>query len=188
MPRSSGRPFLTEIAKLKLLFRLADLSFLARASKLLNPYIRHYLTPGINALTPKDIREILWCGLHVKCTQCGQGKPYQGWHLLNERCVHCGCEFQNREGNCWAFMYLSTVFFTGLFILTILLTRPPTIFIGQVIVVVSALAITGITLLYRKGVALAIDYLVDNKVDRQDDRLGGSQTPDSRPPTPDASQ
>ena len=84
-------------------------------------------------------------------------------------------------------MYLSTAFFTGLFILTILLTRPPTIFIGQVIVVVSALAITGITLLYRKGVALAIDYLVDNKVDRQDDRLGGSQTPDSRPPTPDAS-
>ena len=84
-------------------------------------------------------------------------------------------------------MYLSTAFFTGLFILTILLTRPPTIFIGQVIIVASALAIIGITLPYRKGVALAIDYLVDNKLDRQDDRPGGSQTPDSRPSTPDAS-
>jgi hypothetical protein len=71
-------------------------------------------------------------------------------------------------------MYLSTAFFTGLFILTILLTHPPTIFMGQVVIVLSALAITGFTLPYRKGIALAIDYLVDTKVDRDPDHPGGT--------------
>ncbi len=93
---------------------------------------------------------------------------------MNEKCKLCQCEFQNREGNCWAFMYISTAFFTGLFILTILLTHPPTILLGQIIVVASALAITGITLPYRKGIALAIDYLVDTRINRDTDRPGST--------------
>lgn len=112
----------------------------------------------------KEIQTALLRGLKKRCPQCGIGPLYQGWHLLHENCVHCDCELQDREGNCWAFMYFSTAFITGLFICIVLLTRPTNLILGQIVIVISALFLMAATLPYRKGIAIAIDYLVDSRV------------------------
>ena len=58
-------------------------------------------------------------------------------------------------------MYLSTAILTGVFFITMLLYRPPSLLLGRVAVFFAGLALIGITLPYRKSLALALDFLAD---------------------------
>jgi hypothetical protein len=74
----------------------------------------------------------------------------------------CGLEIARREGDLWGFLYASMAFLTGLFLATMIwLVRPQNVLLGQVLLGASALAVLYGSLRPRKGLAVAIDYLVD---------------------------
>ena len=57
-------------------------------------------------------------------------------------------------------MYMSTAGLTGLLVVTMFLLHPRVIWIGQIVVCLAAVALIGFSLPYRKGVAVALDYLI----------------------------
>ncbi|HET7153422.1 MAG TPA: DUF983 domain-containing protein, partial [Candidatus Kapabacteria bacterium] len=69
------------------------------------------------ALRTVNIKTTLLRGLHKRCPQCGVGSIFEKWNRVNALCSHCGCDLQKRDGDCWAFMYLTTAFLTGIIIL-----------------------------------------------------------------------
>lgn len=117
------------------------------------------MRPG--SLNRRRIVETLWRGLRRRCPQCGEGKLFQGCYNLVHRCPLCGCDFLHREGDCWWFMYITTAFLTGLLVIGMFLIRPSNLLLGQILVVAGGLAVMGLTLPFRKGVAIAFDYLID---------------------------
>jgi len=102
---------------------------------------------------------VLLRGLRRRCPQCGVGPIFRGWYTVVERCAHCGLDLDTREGDTWAFMYISTAGITGVFVAIMLLVRPPQVWIGQLIVLPLALLLIGGSLPVRKGLAIALDYL-----------------------------
>ena len=58
-------------------------------------------------------------------------------------------------------MYISTGFFTGVFLIIMLLVTPRNLYLGQVIVGVSALLLMALTLPFRKGAAIALNYWIE---------------------------
>ncbi len=99
-------------------------------------------------------------GLRGRCPRCGQGELFQGWNHLQETCSVCGLAFEPRTGDTWFFMYMTTGGMTGALIVIMFLIRPKILWIGQAIVLVAALVLMGLSLPLRKGVAVALDYLV----------------------------
>jgi len=100
-------------------------------------------------------------GISKKCPRCGEGDIFEKWHEVRPQCESCGLELQEREGNCWGFMYLSTAFLTGLFFILMLLYRPPSLLTGRITLFIAGLILIGITLPYRKSLALGLDFLAD---------------------------
>ena len=104
---------------------------------------------------------ILARGIWGLCPQCGFGKLFSGWVQLAEECPVCGLKLAPREGDTWAFMYISTAFITGLFVLLMLWVLPNNLWMGRVLVALGALAFFLLTWPARKGIALAFDYWVE---------------------------
>jgi hypothetical protein len=75
----------------------------------------------------------------------------------------CGLRFEPRTGDTWFFMYMSTAGLTGLLVVILFLVRPRVLWIGQVAVLVAAFVLIGLSLPLRKGVAVALDYLVSRE-------------------------
>ena len=92
---------------------------------------------------------------------------FQGWNHLHDRCSVCGLAIEARSGDTWFFMYMSTAGLTGLIVVTMFLLRPRVLWVGQVLVVIVAVAVIGLSLPLRKGVAIALDYLVTRKREEQ---------------------
>jgi uncharacterized protein (DUF983 family) len=111
-------------------------------------------------------------GLRHRCPRCGEGPLFAGWNRLHEHCPVCGLAFERRSGDTWFFMYMSTAGLTGLLVVIMFLIRPRVLWIGQVLVCLAAVAIIGLSLPYRKGVAVALDYLIERnaggKVETED--------------------
>jgi hypothetical protein len=63
-------------------------------------------------------------------------------------------------------MYMSTAGLTGLLVVLMFLLHPRVLWIGQVLVGIAAVAVIGLSLPYRKGIAVALDYLLER--DRND--------------------
>ena len=82
------------------------------------------------------------------------------WNRLHETCSVCGLAFERRTGDTWFFMYMSTAGLTGLLVVTMFLLRPRVLWIGQLVVCVAAVVLIGLSLPYRKGIAVALDYLI----------------------------
>ena len=99
-------------------------------------------------------------GLRQRCPRCGEGDLFAGWNRLHEKCAVCGLAFERRSGDTWFFMYMSTAGLTGLLVVTMFLLRPRVLWIGQLVVCVAAVVLIGLSLPYRKGIAVALDYLV----------------------------
>ncbi len=100
-------------------------------------------------------------GLHLRCPRCGQGHLFASWNHLLETCSVCGLEFERRLGDTWFFMYMSTAGLSGVLVVAMFLIRPRVVWVGQAIVCVAAVAIIGLSLPYRKGIAVALDYWIE---------------------------
>ena len=106
------------------------------------------------------MRTALIRGLRGRCPRCGKAPLFQGWNRLHERCAVCGLDIEARSGDTWFFMYMSTAGLTGAIVVTMFLLRPRVLWIGQLLVMVAAVLLIGLSLQLRKGVAIALDYLM----------------------------
>ena len=82
---------------------------------------------------------------------------------MHEECPVCGLAFERRSGDTWFFMYMSTAALTGLLVVTMFLLHPRVLWIGQLLVCLAAVALIGFSLPYRKGIAVALDYLIERE-------------------------
>lgn len=88
---------------------------------------------------------------------------FQRWNLLHERCAVCGLDIEARSGDTWFFMYMSTAGLTGTIVVLMFLLRPRVLWVGQALVVIAAVLVIGLSLPLRKGLAIALDYLITRK-------------------------
>lgn len=107
-------------------------------------------------------------GLRKRCPRCGESPLYDGWYGLRERCTACGLSFHDADGNSWAFMYLSTGFFTGVILIVMLLVTPPSLVVGRIVLIAVCLVVFFLLLPRRKGFVLAVNYLVDRSTGAED--------------------
>ncbi len=61
-------------------------------------------------------------------------------------------------------MYISSAGLIGVFFVALFLIKPTDVLVGQVIALPLALLVIGGTLPIRKGLAVALEYLVDRKI------------------------
>ncbi|HEY6952939.1 MAG TPA: hypothetical protein VI758_11060 [Bacteroidota bacterium] len=107
--------------------------------------------------------EILVRGMRMRCPRCSRGRLYDRWNVFKKACEYCGYGFEEREGNCWFFLYSTTAALTGIFIILILLWKPGNLFLGRLVLGVASICIIVFTLPVRKGVALALEFLSEQK-------------------------
>ena len=100
-------------------------------------------------------------GLRCRCPRCGKGALYQRLYQELERCPACGVEFDWYSGEVLGFLYLSTAFVTGLFVIAMLLWRPATLWMGRLTIVPLALVAYVVTSPFRKGTALALKMTLE---------------------------
>jgi len=111
----------------------------------------------------KSFSSILWRGIQRKCPQCGVGKIFKNWFLLNEKCSNCECLLQQREDDTYFFMYMSTGFLTGLFVVAMFFVIPSDLRYGKWVLLFLSVGLFILTHPFRKGLAIAIDYYVECK-------------------------
>lgn len=99
-------------------------------------------------------------GLRRRCPRCGEGALFTGWHRLRESCPACGLVYEPRTGDTWFFMYMTTAGLTGLLVVSMFLFRPAVVWMGQVAVGLAGLVVILLSLPYRKGLAVALDYWI----------------------------
>lgn len=73
----------------------------------------------------------------------------------------CGLVYERQTGDTWFFMYMTTAGLTGLLVVTMFIVRPPAVWMGQLAICVAALLLIVLTLPFRKGLAVAINYLLE---------------------------
>jgi uncharacterized protein (DUF983 family) len=115
------------------------------------------------SLPRPTLRTAVARGLRRRCPRCGEGELFQGWNHLRESCPVCGLRYEPRTGDTWFFMYMSTAGLTGVLVVIMFLIRPRVLWVGQAVVMVVALLLMGLSLPLRKGVAVALDYLVSRE-------------------------
>jgi uncharacterized protein (DUF983 family) len=111
--------------------------------------------------TLPSLFQTLLRGLRRRCPRCGEGPLFAGWNRLHEHCPVCGLEFERRVGDTWFFMYMTTAGLTGSLVVAMFLIRPRVIWIGQLVVSIAAVAVIGLSLPLRKGIAVALDYWIE---------------------------
>ena len=97
-------------------------------------------------------------GARGLCPRCGQGRLFRSWDLLQPQCSHCSLKYEENEGDSWAFMYISTGFITGLFIVGMFLLKPENRYLGFIVVAVLSILVMVGTIPFRKGIAVALDF------------------------------
>ncbi len=126
-----------------------------------NPGPEPALDPAARAAPP--LATILR-GLRHRCPRCGLGPLFQGWNRLRESCPVCGLRYEERSGDTWFFMYMTTAGLTGVLVVVMFLVRPRVVWLGQLAILAAAVVVIGLSLPYRKGVAVALDYLIERRV------------------------
>jgi uncharacterized protein (DUF983 family) len=101
--------------------------------------------------------------LALRCPRCGEGRLFHGWNKLNESCPACGLVYERQTGDTWFFMYMTTAGLTGVLVVTMFLLRPAVVWLGQVAICAAALVLIVLTLPLRKGIAVAINYLLERE-------------------------
>ena len=107
--------------------------------------------------------KVLVRGAKMRCPRCSQDSLYQRCNVFKSHYKACGYGFEEREGNCWFFLYSTTAALTGLFIILILLWRPDDVLFGRIVLGVSSVGLIALSLPPRKGIALALEYLSEIK-------------------------
>lgn len=105
----------------------------------------------------------LYRGFSKRCPRCGVGGLFSGWHTVRPCCPACGLAYEPLDGDSWWFMYLSTAFLSGLIIVGMILIVPSDRWAGRSTVLAIWIVFVLLSLPRRKGLAIAIDYLVDRR-------------------------
>ncbi len=66
------------------------------------------------------IATALFRGLRKKCPACGQGKLFQRWFRIAERCPRCGLKFERIEGHWVGSIGLNTIITFGTVLLALI--------------------------------------------------------------------
>lgn len=126
-------------------------------------------------------------GWRRRCPRCGNGRLFAGWYTLNDQCPTCGLIFKHADDNTWAFMYMSTAFLTGVVLVVMLVLTPPSVWMARALVLPAALLLIAGSLPYRKGVAIALEYIVSTRwADRQSHEPPGPPSPEEDSTDPGA--
>ena len=102
-------------------------------------------------------------GFSGRCPRCGEGRLFRGWNRLYDACLVCRLPFEPHSGDTWFFMYMTTAGLTGVLVVLMFLIRPAVVWVGQIAVAIAAVVVIGATLPLRKGLAVALDYLVERR-------------------------
>ncbi|MCE9626199.1 MAG: DUF983 domain-containing protein [Deltaproteobacteria bacterium] len=86
---------------------------------------------------------------------------------MQDVCAICRLPLASREGDTWAFMYISTAFITGLFVLAMLWILPNNLWMGRILIAATALGFFFLTWPFRKGAAIAFDYFVELRMEKK---------------------
>ncbi len=128
------------------------------------------LMPGNDVSWPR----LLVRGLRKRCPRCGEGRLFARWYTLHDRCASCRLDYDAANGDTWAFMYMSTAFLTGGIIVGMLLTTPPRVWTARLLVFPIALVVVVGSLPFRKGVAIAFEFFIEQRTrtapDEDDER------------------
>jgi uncharacterized protein (DUF983 family) len=87
---------------------------------------------------------------------------FDGWLSLRDHCPDCQQLFQKGSGDTWALLYLSTAGLTGVLVIFMLVVNPFSILANRALLACLAFTLIVSTLPLRKGLAVAIDYLIDD--------------------------
>jgi uncharacterized protein (DUF983 family) len=104
---------------------------------------------------------IIFHGARRRCPRCGRGRLFDGWYTLRPQCAECGLNFDAVQDNTWAFMYVTTAMLTGVIIVALFFLAPRVVLTGQIFVGLAALALIVGTIPRRKGVAMAVEFILD---------------------------
>jgi uncharacterized protein (DUF983 family) len=99
-------------------------------------------------------------GLRTRCPRCGRGPLFAGRYRLRERCAQCGLAFGPYAADTWAMIYFSTAGLTGVVVVGLILARPANLMLGRVALGAVALALIVASLPFRKGAAIALNWLI----------------------------
>ena len=110
------------------------------------------------------LKTVLWRGMRRRCPQCGQGKVFKGWLKLHDRCDVCGLQLLNNQGDLWAYLVAvdrALFIFPLVIMIYFRIYNPHSVwyylFCGAL------LAAFFLTLPYRNGMSLGLDYLIRRK-------------------------
>jgi uncharacterized protein (DUF983 family) len=107
----------------------------------------------------RPVAQLISRGLRLRCPRCGEGPIFRRWWTYTEyrECPRCGLAY-DPKGESLGFMYLSTAMLTGVMFIVLIALPPRNLGSYRIGLVASALALYGITLPFRKGLAIALNY------------------------------
>jgi len=82
-----------------------------------------------------------------------------------ERCSACGLQYAPYSHDTWAMIYFSTAGLTGAVLVLLIVVRPGNLLLGRVAIGAIALLVIVISLPFRKGAAIAINWLIAARTD-----------------------
>jgi uncharacterized protein (DUF983 family) len=113
--------------------------------------------------------DLIHRALRRRCPCCGRGRLFKSFYTLNTACSDCEHNFDEADGSTWFFMYLSSGAVIGVCFLILFFWRPASADIvwASVVMIGGALAVLLGTLPLRKSLAIALDYLIESRSDRE---------------------
>jgi uncharacterized protein (DUF983 family) len=81
-------------------------------------------------------------------------------YVLRERCDACGLDLARYGHDTWAMIYFSTAGLTGAVVIGLIVARPQNLMLGRFVLGAIALAVIVLTLPFRKGAAIALNWLI----------------------------
>jgi uncharacterized protein (DUF983 family) len=87
---------------------------------------------------------------------------------LRERCEVCGLDLARYGHDTWAMIYFSTAGLTGVVVIGLIVARPQNLMLGRFALGAIALAVIVLTLPFRKGAAIALNWLIATRGGAED--------------------
>lgn len=117
----------------------------------------------MSTTTRTSIGTALSRGFRMRCPRCGEGRIFESFFKENELCQHCGLKLEDRSGKTWAFMYVTTAAFVGPLAFAVLVLRFMGLPMPAMPVFLAIVALLFASLPVRKGCAIALDYVVEER-------------------------
>jgi uncharacterized protein (DUF983 family) len=110
--------------------------------------------------TRPPVRTVLARGIRGRCPRCGEGRLFERWLIVHERCSSCRLLYQRNYGDTWMFTNIMdrVPIFFGIVALFFGF-RADGVFTG-ILFLLAMLVPMVATVRHRQGLALALDYLV----------------------------